>query len=392
MLPARTDPDDAAFRTSLATALGVTRVARVTGLDRTGVEVACAVRPGGHVLQVCNGKGLTFEDAARGALLETAELWAAETVRPERLRWGTREELERTGDPVWGVESLGSAGQVAVPRLAGPAVRLAWCEARDARGDRPVWVPAQGVFCPPSGTVELGPVSVGWTTNGSGAHPDSERALLHALLEATERDQLSRALPEGWTEAGVVKRMVRPESLRDGAPRTAALCEALHARGFRVHLFDVTPAPRGHGGRGAVGLPVAAAVLVDAEEGPVPLTAGYACALERDEALLKALLEAAQSRLTDIHGAREDVEAADRDAALGFAQALAEVRPRHLAQAMPEVDSRSTRTVAARVRTVLTRLERAGFARVAALALDAPLPGLHVWKVVVPGMRVSELL
>ncbi|MCY1045121.1 YcaO-like family protein [Corallococcus sp. bb12-1] len=392
MLPARTELDDPAFRSALATALGVTRVARVTGLDRTGVEVACAVRPGGHVLQVCNGKGLTFEDAARGALLETAELWAAETVRPERLRWGTRAELERAGAPVWGVESLGSAGQVAVPRLAGPDVRLAWCEAKDARSDAPVWVPAQGVYCPPSGTVELGPVSVGWTTNGSGAHPDSERALLHALLEATERDQLSRALPEGWTEAGVVKRMVRPESLRDGAPRTAALWEALHARGFHAYLFDVTPAPRGRGGRGAVGLPVAAAVLVDAEEGPVPLTAGYACALERDEALLKALLEAAQSRLTDIHGAREDVEAADRDAALGFAQALSEVRPRHLAEDLPEVDPRRTRTVAARVRTVLTLLEGAGFAQVAAMALDAPLGGLHVWKVVVPGMRVSELL
>ncbi|RKH90738.1 fatty acid-binding protein, partial [Corallococcus praedator] len=138
--------------------------------------------------------------------------------------------------------------------------------------------------------------------------------------------------------------------------------------------------------------PVAAAVLVDAEEGPVPLTAGYACALERDEALLKALLEAAQSRLTDIHGAREDVAAADRDAALGFAQALSEVRPRHRAEDIVDLDTRRTRTVTARVRTVLESLERAGFAQVAAMALDAPLSGLHVWKVVVPGMRVSELL
>src|SRR5512134_12094 len=55
-------------------ALGVTRVARVTGLDRTGVEVACAVRPGGHVLQVSNGKGATFEEATDGALLEACEL------------------------------------------------------------------------------------------------------------------------------------------------------------------------------------------------------------------------------------------------------------------------------------------------------------------------------
>ena len=61
---------------SLAEELGVTRVARLTGLDRTGVEVASAVRPGAHVLQVTNGKGPSFEAAMAGALLEAAELWA----------------------------------------------------------------------------------------------------------------------------------------------------------------------------------------------------------------------------------------------------------------------------------------------------------------------------
>ena len=51
----------------LEEAVGVSRVARVTALDRTGVEVACAVRPGGHVLQVTNGKGDSFREAAAGA-------------------------------------------------------------------------------------------------------------------------------------------------------------------------------------------------------------------------------------------------------------------------------------------------------------------------------------
>ena len=63
---------------ALADALGVTRIARLTGLDRTGVEVASAVRPAGHVLQVTNGKGASFAEAAGGALCEAAELWAAE--------------------------------------------------------------------------------------------------------------------------------------------------------------------------------------------------------------------------------------------------------------------------------------------------------------------------
>src|SRR5918911_2449947 len=82
---------------ALAAALGVTRVARVTGLDRTGVEVACAVRPGGHVLQVTNGKGETSAAAARGALLESAELAAAERVAPGVLVVATAAELSAGG-------------------------------------------------------------------------------------------------------------------------------------------------------------------------------------------------------------------------------------------------------------------------------------------------------
>ncbi len=368
--------------------MGVTRVARVTGLDRTGVEVACAVRPGGHVLQVCNGKGLSFEGAALGALFETAELWAAEHVSPGRLVWGSRSELDGRNAGAWSAEALGSAGRMVDPRLWGDSVRCAWRQATELHTGRSVWVPAQGVHCPPAGSVALGPVCVAWTSNGSGAHPDARRALLHALLEATERDQLARALPGGWTEEAVRRRMLGPVVLGRGAPRAAELARALRERGFGVYLFDATPTSRTPG---AVGLPVAAAVLVDQEEGPVPLTAGYACALGRDEALLRALLEAAQSRLTDIHGAREDVSAVDREAARGFARVCASVRSKRRAEDMPDFSADSGSPVRG-VRRVLNQLRRAGFTQVAAVTLDAPMPGLHVRRVVVPGMRISELL
>src|SRR5512140_2020429 len=92
-------------------ALGVSRGARVTGLDRTGVEVACAVRPRGHVLQVANGKGTSFEEAEAGAVLEAAELWAAESVDPASLMFGSREELIGEGREAWDPAELGSGGR-----------------------------------------------------------------------------------------------------------------------------------------------------------------------------------------------------------------------------------------------------------------------------------------
>ena len=75
----------------------MTRVARVTGLDRSGIEVACAVRPLGHVLQVANGKGEGWDEARASALSEAAELWAAE--RPRELVHGSARELPDAWEP-----------------------------------------------------------------------------------------------------------------------------------------------------------------------------------------------------------------------------------------------------------------------------------------------------
>jgi ribosomal protein S12 methylthiotransferase accessory factor len=118
------------------------------------------------------------------------------------------------------------------------------------------------------------------------------------------------------------------------------------------------------------------------------VAAGYACRLTRDAALLAALLEAAQSRLTEIHGAREDVAVAGRDAALPIAAACARARPARDAASLPTVRVRAPHDA---VRLVLTRLRRAGFERAVAADLPSP-PGVHVVKAIVPGLLLSELL
>ncbi len=376
---------------SLAEELGVTRVARLTGLDRTGVEVASAVRPGAHVLQVTNGKGATFEVATAGALLEAAELWAAERALVDV--WDDAAALaERHGaDVVVGPEAL--APERAEPGWA--ALRLAWRTGQDLLGGTPALVPACAVHCPPAGGPLLGPAVVPWTSNGMGAHADRAAALLHALLEAAERDLLARALPDGFTEEAIASRLLDPGSLASAAPRAAALAAGLEGRGFGVHLLDASPGAAGD----APALPCAAAVIVDHALGPVPVSAGYACRLDRDEALVAALLEAAQSRATEIHGAREDVLVGDRHAAASLAALLAATRSRRDAARMPGVRvarAGSTRAsqggaAAAGVRAVLERLRRAGVSRAVAIELEGP-PGVHVVKVLVPGLALSELL
>src|SRR5262245_3363449 len=56
-------------------ALGITRLADVTGLDSIGIPVFCAIRPRGRLLQVSNGKGLRPIDARVSALMEAVEFY-----------------------------------------------------------------------------------------------------------------------------------------------------------------------------------------------------------------------------------------------------------------------------------------------------------------------------
>jgi ribosomal protein S12 methylthiotransferase accessory factor len=399
----------------LARALGVTRIARLTGLDRTGVEVATAVRPDGHVLQVTNGKGDAWDEAVRGALLEAAELWAAE--RPAPGPTASAAELRaRLGDEaVLGPGVLADPDVPAAEAESWEALRIAWSPATPLGGGAPVLVPAQAAHCPPPGGAALGPGVLRWTSNGMGAHPDRASALLHALLEAIERDRLARALPEGFTHGEVARRLLDPRTLPGAAPRTAARVAALEARGFRVHLMDVgdvdprprlrsasrAPQPgrrertdersRGRPGSEAhlgLGLAVAAALLVDEGGGAVPVAAGYACRPGRDEALSAALLEAVQSRATEIHGAREDVLHGDRDSAVPLAARCAAVRPVRSAAAMPDP---AAVPAGAAVRGIVARLHAAGIGPALSVDLAGPAE-VHVVKVLAPGLLLSELL
>ncbi len=249
---------------NLLRALGVTRIARLTELDRCGVEVATAVRPGGHVLQVTQGKGLTFELAVASALGEAAELAAAENVTGDRLQF--------------------HEGR-------------AWAEAGvlgDARNGSEL-VPADAVWCAPFGSTWLGPVTSNWSTNGFASHTSRDAAIEHAVLELVERDAVARSLPHGWS-SNAAKRMIQLE---------LPIIEDIEARGFEIFAFDLTAAK-------STAAFVAGALLFDLEAQVVPLTAGYAARRSLAGAVTAALLEAAQSRLTEIHGAREDVSIGDR--------------------------------------------------------------------------------
>lgn len=314
---------------TLAREFGVTRLARLTGLDRLGVEVVGAVRPRGHVLQVSQGKGRSLVEAQWSALSEAIELSAAEQPDPRALVFG-----HAPGDTWFDVGDL----------------KIAWVAGRELHSGQTSWAPAEAVFCPPAGQVWLGPSVTRWKSNGLGAHPRARAfAEEHAVLELLERHCLAQTLPDGWTPSAMRRHFVR----------------TLHtADGFAAFSFDLTPDDSA--------LHVAGVLLFDLEEGPVPLTAGYACRRAWAGAEESAFLEAAQSRLTEIHGAREDVMIGQREtgkAALAVCRALPQRWVRRSA-----VRHALARCVDARVLLVTLR--------------ESP----WVVKAISPDLAVSELL
>ncbi len=262
--------------------VGVTRVADVTGLDTLGIPVYQAVRPEGRALSVSQGKGPTPASARVGALMESLEVWHAERLEDYPSVVMTLLEME-----------LSNAIDVArLPRNPwSPAVTshpLHWHRAHPVGDGRRGWLPRQMLsldFRVPEG---FSPKIFRASSTGVASGNCREEAVLHGLCEAVERHAM--ALVASGAHA------VTPLDTAGAAPYVQDLIARIGDRGLRFALYDAT---------WDVGIPVMAADIVGAD---LPIRfRGWGCHPSPDVAASRAITEAAQSRLTYISGARDDV-------------------------------------------------------------------------------------
>src|SRR5688572_18387376 len=123
--------------TPLLSDMGITRVANVTGLDRTGIPVVMVCRPNARSIAVSQGKGLTLEAAKVSAIMESIEVWHAERImRP--VKFASFVEMRREHH---------MADIMRLPRAAGspftPHLPLLWVEGEDLLESIPVWLPLE---------------------------------------------------------------------------------------------------------------------------------------------------------------------------------------------------------------------------------------------------------
>ena len=272
---------------SAALRCGVTRLADVTHLDTVGVPVVQAVRPWSRALSVHQGKGLTREAAALGALMEAVESHFAEAFA------GPAVCCDFQGLPP--DERAETLGDFASDRRSPPADHepLGWIGARTIPDGATFWLPFDLVSLDLS---RRGDARIDRSSDGLASHFDSADAETTAVLEVLERDAVAGflALPP-WGRAELRVDIASAET-----PWLSEIQQRIDASGVHATLY-LAPA--------VVDLPVFICELSEpcAEGLPRGRVFGSACHPDAGTAIRKAVLEALQSRLTAISGARDDI-------------------------------------------------------------------------------------
>jgi ribosomal protein S12 methylthiotransferase accessory factor len=274
---------------SLMPVAGITRVADVTGLDTLGIPVVMVVRPNARSLSVAQGKGLDLAAAKVSGIMESIECFHAERVSGP-VHIGRHADL---------IDNYDIVDPFTLPRLTTSQFRstltIPWIEALDLATGRVRLLPFEMVSTDFTSPGLPGSGFFGRSTNGLASGNSVVEAVLHGLCEVIERDAWALWHHSGGTTGGSI------ELAEEVDQRVVQLLERIQSSRCTLMVEDLTT---------DVGVPVFFARLTGGGHGSPATEApagGLGCHPDRTLALLRALCEAAQSRLTRIAGSRDDL-------------------------------------------------------------------------------------
>ncbi|HEV3193956.1 MAG TPA: YcaO-like family protein [Polyangiaceae bacterium] len=356
----------------LARVFGISRVANITGLDTLGIPVWVACRPNARSLSVSQGKGIDDASARASAVMEAIEAFHAERI-PAPIKFGSHNELRFTHSMV-DVHVLPKTEPAAFHDDA----RIFWIEGQDLSTGEGVWLPFELVHLNYTLPALTGSGFFLGSSNGLASGNHLLEAISHGLCEAIERDAATLwALLDEWD-----KRATRIDLRTIEDPAACAILDRYDRADVGVALWETTA---------DVAIPSFACTIVDRSRNamrPVPAARGLGCHPSRDIAVLRALTEAAQSRLTVIAGSRDDLD----EGTYGEPSELEERTRRTLCdetgtRRVQEAPTWENDTFEDDVRREIELLNRAGLNQVLAVDLTRPEFEIPVARVVVPGLE-----
>lgn len=367
--------DDFQRLLSLRSALGITRIGDITGLDRTGIPVVQAVRPQSLSNAVCQGKGRTLEEAAISAIFEAAETFCAEKRNAFEAFTARADELR---------DNTGWLESYILPSIARNwrSTEIDWLNATDVLSRKTVPIPLELIhtaFVHPSH--ERDGVFIGTSTGLAAAFCD-EDAMVHGLLECVERDAIGRAKKShGFLHLNKVDlSTIVDEALTE-------LIEDLHKRKYLVGLWLIPT---------YFGVSVVWCQIIEDDEFhphclPYP-SDGWAAGFDPAGTAISAIHEAAQVRLAVISGGRDDIRRTSYPSCPDWSwikrhrQFIAEFRG---PLSLLDVGSDCRSSPKSQLDGLISTLAQKGHEAIVSVDMSNLVPGgLSVVKMIVPSMNI----
>ena len=256
-------------------------------MDVIGIPCFAAIRPNARTLAVNQGKGHDDASAQVSAIMEAVEFAVAETPQSLHIT-ASMAELETDGR-AWFLPERMLPRDYRVDRTS----PLTWLEGHCLVSDAPVLVPLDSVAIAPN-AVEALPFAQ--SSNGLGAGLAPVEAMAHAYCELLERDASTC-----WSlrsRAHCASTELDLDAIADQGVRAcrARVVEA----GMRLKLFDLTT---------DLGMPVIMALIwPGAAKSYFDVASGVCAHPSASRAAIGAIEEAAQTRISNIAGARDDID------------------------------------------------------------------------------------
>jgi ribosomal protein S12 methylthiotransferase accessory factor len=351
----------------------------VTGLDvDLGVPTFCAIRPTALVLQTSNGKGLTRLSAKVSALMEAIELYHAESPLPQQLRRASLNELTRQGFTALRPERLPAYTQ----GYFSADYRLDWVAGEELLAQEQVWVPASAVYFSEPSLFRT-------STNGlaSGNHP--VEATLHALYELIERDALAGLEVDGRLKIKEKCKIIDLTTIvEESLQQVIYKVRQAHSKLILLWLPSCIP------------VHTFWAILLNRAPFNAVSTFNAGCGthLDMTVAAARAITEAVQSRLTLVHGSREDIIAkpvyrsageVETSPAYAFFDRL---EGNTSWQAVEAQVSYKNNDLWQSYLYILSKLAEAGHNQIFRFDLTNPELNIPIVKVIVPSLRFNRRL
>lgn len=357
---------------------GITRIADITDLDRIGLPIYTAIRPTAEdgAVSIYGGKGITKDHAKASAMMEGFERYSAEK-QDENTVTGTIPEISSKGDII-DIESLNLPKDFNKTNME--SINLEWNIAHDLISGKDYYVASNAIYHPYVNEDNSVFSLFKSNTNGLASGNSLEEAILHGIFEVIERDAWSIFELTHKNSRQIDLKSIESETVNDALSKFSD-------NEINIKLMDLTA---------DINVPTIAAsaddtLLKDAGL----LTLGIGTHLDPEVAILRALTEVAQSRATQIHGAREDTVRADFARTAGY-ERMKRINKHYFQEedvkiSLSDIENRSTDSITKDIDIVLDELKANEIEHVLYYDLTRPELNVNVVRVVIPTMEVFSI-